>query len=97
MWTTVVAAISFHLNFAEFKEKYVDEDQPRIDKLQWTEILDLISRHISHTEEKIRNWSEVYMKLSDGQTGSDQITLKSELNNISRTLQHPASHHPGCC
>ena len=89
MWTTVMAGISFHLNFAEFKEKYVD--QPRIDILQWREILDLISRHISHTLEKIRNWSEVYRKVSDGQTGSDQIILKSELNNISSiTLQHQA-------
>ena len=31
MWTTV-ATISFHLNFAEFKEKYVD--LLRIDQLQ---------------------------------------------------------------
>ena len=95
MWTTV-ATISFHLNFAEFKEKYVE--LPRIEELQWTDILNLISRNISHTLEKIRNWSEVYRKLSDGQTGSDQIALKSELNNISRSLQHDQHHHqPGCC
>ena len=56
MWTAV-ARISFHLKFAEFKEKYVE--QTRMDRVQWTEILDLISRHISHTLEKIRKWSEV--------------------------------------